>query len=53
MPIAPKLPDEVSGLDAFALHEEDEEDKNLRVDVRDADSFFNLPGDVGSGEEQP
>jgi hypothetical protein len=53
MPIAPKLPDEVSGLDAFALREEDEEDNNLRVDVRDADSFFNLPDDVGSGEEQP
>jgi hypothetical protein len=40
-------------LDAFALREEDEEDNNLRVDVRDADSFFNLPDDVGSGEEQP
>lgn len=53
MPIAPKLPDEVSGLDAFALREEDEEDKNLRVDVRDADSFFNLPGDVDNCEEQP
>jgi len=53
MPIAPKLPDEVSGLDAFALREKDEEDNNLRVDVRDADSFFNLPDDVGSGEEQP
>lgn len=53
MPIAPKLPDEVSGLDAFAMREEDEEDKNLRVDVRDADSFFNLPGVVGNGEEQP
>ena len=53
MPIAPKLPDEVSGLGAFALREEDEEDNNIRVDVRDADSFFNLPDDVGSGEEQP
>ena len=53
MPIAPKLPDEVSGLGAFALREEDEEDNNMRVDVRDADSFFNLPDDVGSGEEQP
>jgi len=52
MPIAPKLPDEVSGLGAFALREEDEEDNNIRVDVRDADSFFNLPDDVGSGEEQ-
>jgi hypothetical protein len=53
MPIAPKLPENVSGLDAFALREEDKEDNSLPVDVRDADSFFNLPGDVGSGEQQP
>ena len=53
MPIAPKPQDEVSGLDAFAMREEDEEDKNIRVDVRDADSFFNLPSDVGNCEEQP
>ena len=51
MPIEPKLPDDVSVLEAFALHEEDEEDDNEKVDVRDADSFFNLPG--GSAEEQP
>jgi hypothetical protein len=53
MLIAPKQPENVSGLDAFALREEDEEDNSLRVDVRDADSFFNLPDDVGSGEQQP
>jgi uncharacterized protein len=53
MPILPKLADEVGGLDSFALREEDEEDDNEALNVRDADSFFNLPGDVGSGEKQP
>ena len=53
MPVEPKLDDEVSGLDAFALREDDEDEDDGPVDVRDADSFFNLPGDVGSGDEQP
>ena len=53
MPVEPKLDDEVSGLGAFALREDDEDEDDGPVDVRDADSFFNLPGDVGSGDEQP
>ncbi len=32
---------------------DDEDEDDGPVDVRDADSFFNLPGDVGSGDEQP
>jgi len=51
MPIEPKLAEDTSGLEAFALREDDED--SGPVDIRDADSFFNLPEDGGSGDEQP
>ncbi|MBT6526845.1 MAG: DUF1013 domain-containing protein [Marinovum sp.] len=55
MPIEPKLAEDTSGLEAFALREDDEDEDadSGPVDIRDADSFFNLPGDGGSGDEQP
>jgi hypothetical protein len=55
MPIEPKLAEDTSGLEAFALREddEDEDEDSGPVDIRDADSFFNLPGDGGNGDEHP
>jgi len=55
MPIEPKLAEDTSGLEAFALREDDEDEDadSGPVDIRDADSFFNLPEDGGSGDEQP
>ena len=53
MPVEPKLAEDTSGLEAFALREDDEDEDSGPVDIRDADSFFNLPSDGGSGDEQP
>jgi len=55
MPIEPKLAEDTSGLEAFALREDDEDEDadSGPVDIRDADSFFNLPEDGGRGDEQP
>ncbi|WP_425093196.1 DUF1013 domain-containing protein [Tropicimonas sp. S265A] len=49
----PKIPTAISGLESFTLlgDEDEEEDKS---DLVDADSLFNLPGDVEKDEdEQP
>jgi hypothetical protein len=39
----PKMPSNMSGLETFSLSGQDDEDKPDRRDVRDAESFFNLP----------
>jgi uncharacterized protein len=56
MPVEPKLPEGLSGLDTFGIVDmgddprgEDDDDDNL--DVSDADSFFNLP-DHGDDDEE-
>ncbi len=38
-----RMPSSMSGLETFTLSGQDEEDKPDRRNVRDADSFFNLP----------
>lgn len=40
----PKIPSAIAGLETFTLSNDDEE-KDSDLDVTDADSFFNLPGD--------
>ena len=56
----PRMPSAISGLETFSLGSSkdprgeepragDEEEEAL-PDIRDADSFFNLPGDEGDGE---
>ena len=53
----PKLPEGLSGLETFGIVDmgedprgDDDEDDHL--DVSDADSFFNLPGDADEDEDQ-
>ena len=41
-----------SGVDLHGNSDDEDEDSGP-VDIRDADSFFNLPSDGGSGDEQP
>ena len=55
MPVAPKMPEGLSGLETFGIvdmgddpRDDDEDDK---LDVSDADSFFNLPGDADDDED--
>ena len=38
----PRMPSNISGLETFSLSDDDEEETDKR-DVRDADSFFNIP----------
>jgi uncharacterized protein len=55
----PRIPTESSGLEVFNLSDaedprglvDDEDEEDLR-DVRDADSFFNLPGDSDDDEDE-
>ncbi|EPX85076.1 Uncharacterized protein putative in bacteria [Rubellimicrobium thermophilum DSM 16684] len=53
----PRLPSAIAGLETFSLRdrrddrEEEEGDETPLPDIRDADSFFNLPGDGGSGDD--
>ncbi|MDB2406973.1 DUF1013 domain-containing protein [Jannaschia sp.] len=47
----PALPSSMSGLETFSLSGADDEDKPDRRDVRDADSFFNLP-EGGDDEDE-
>ncbi len=48
MEAEPRIPSSISGLETFSLSEADEdEDHRPKGDIRDADSFFNLP----DGEE--
>ncbi|PIE10777.1 MAG: cytoplasmic protein [Rhodobacterales bacterium] len=56
-PDEPKIPSAISGLETFTLSDngddprgDDEEEEDTR-DVRDADSFFNLPGDSDEDDE--
>ncbi|CTQ49795.1 DUF1013 domain-containing protein [Jannaschia donghaensis] len=45
-PDEPKMPSNISGLETFSLSGNDEEEEKVdRRDVRDADSFFNIPDD--------
>ena len=52
------MPASISGLETFSLNaqdprgEEDEEDREALPDIRDADSFFNLPGDDGDEDDR-
>lgn len=53
MPAEPKMPSAMAGLETFSLADdvEDEGDNTANMDVSDADSFFNLPDDVDSKDE--
>jgi hypothetical protein len=52
----PKMPSLMSGLESFSLSEsnaaEEEEEKEDKRDVKDADSFFNLPGKGDDEDEE-
>ena len=51
MPVEPKISDNLGGLGAFAMREDDkDEDDNEMLDISNADSFFNLPS---NDEEAP
>jgi len=46
----PRMPSAISGLETFSLNTQDprgeeDEDQEALPDIRDADSFFNLPSD--------
>jgi hypothetical protein len=54
----PRMPTSVSGLESFSLATQDprgdeDEDQEALPDIRDADSFFNLPGDEDEDDESP
>ncbi|OUD09131.1 cytoplasmic protein [Marivivens niveibacter] len=52
MPAEPKIPTAISGLEAFTLSEDNnDEDPRGDDEFADADSFFNLPGDAGDDED--
>ncbi len=44
----PKMPSAISGLEAFTLNEEEEQEKEEPID---ADSFFNLPDNKGDDDD--
>ena len=57
----PRMPSAISGLETFTLSDaddprgpaEEEEDEPIdRRDIRDADSFFNLPGDTHDDDDE-
>ena len=50
-PTEPALPSSMAGLESFSLTGDDEEKRDRR-DVRDADSFFNLPEGGGDDEDE-
>ncbi len=52
MPAEPKIPTAIEGLETFTLGTPEDEDKDKQdaIDVSDADSFFNLPGDSNDGD---
>lgn len=53
MPVEPKIPSAIEGLETFSLREDDE-DEHAGKDFRDADSFFSLPeNEDDDGDEQP
>lgn len=54
MPAEPKMPSAMAGLETFSLGEdapEEKEENAADMDVSDADSFFNLPDDADSKDE--
>ena len=53
MPVEPKMPSAMAGLETFSLADdvEEEGDNTANMDVSDADSFFNLPDDAESKDE--
>ena len=53
MPAEPKIPTAISGLEAFSLSEDNnDEDPRGDEDFADADSFFNLPGDADDEDDK-
>jgi hypothetical protein len=50
MDTEPKIPTAIEGLETFTLSGSDDDDKE--DDLPDADSFFNLPGDVDEDEDE-
>ncbi len=54
MEAEPKIPTAIEGLETFSLADDREEEEDDTSTLVDADSFFNLPGDGASDEdEQP
>jgi hypothetical protein len=55
----PRMPSAMSGLETFSLGgkdprgEEPQDEDEALPDIRDADSFFNLPGDAEDEDEEP
>jgi hypothetical protein len=54
----PRIPSAIAGLETFSLGDrpdprdgEDDGEETALPDIRDADSFFNLPGDAGEEDE--
>ena len=47
----PRMPTAISGLETFSLSEPEEEESG-KEDVRDAESFFNLPADGDEDEDE-
>lgn len=53
MQAEPRIPSSMSGLETFSLTDTSDEDKKSVGDIRDADSFFNLPkGDDAADEDE-
>ena len=53
MPVEPKIPTAIEGLETFSLREDDEDEMDNK-DFSDADSFFSLPENAeDDGDEQP
>lgn len=50
MDTEPKIPTAIEGLETFTLSGNDDDDKE--DDLPDADSFFNLPGDVDEDDDE-
>ncbi|GAA6193402.1 DUF1013 domain-containing protein [Phaeobacter gallaeciensis] len=51
MDAEPKIPSAIEGLETFTLGNTSDDEKADKEDVRDADSFFNLPAGGGDDEE--
>ncbi len=51
MDAEPKIPSAIEGLETFTLGNASDDEKADKEDVRDADSFFNLPAGGGDDEE--
>ena len=49
----PRMPTAIEGLETFSLSDSDDDEEEDNRDIRDADSFFNLPGGDDDEDEQP